>query len=768
MTIVIEAGRKVVDGSYLQRFLDLGSLVRRLELFVHGLRNRKKRANTTVHAFAHGLSSILSFLRHQFSDGPLFKHHHMSHVWDFAGIWLHYAEGEEIVRSLASICCRSIDVSLESYPEFSTIPADLLTLIYRMLEQHVQLSSPRSVIALAAYLLTAASQPYLTNLCKSMVRDETGRFQSMNESLHFLDASAFFEGDGHEGTWQDDCLDMDSFPVFIPTDLADILPVARKSLKLLEVAQSNHFILCETPQEVSWLWTETEIRQAWSGIHRFESTPLQTNCSPLRGTDNCSSVLDDFKIFDLPPGSLGTGKVDDDSHLAVHKFLTTFPESLPTIVPNLHLLCDLVFSSLRNHAILLSTALLSVFLDQTSTLCIDAHLILLRSHLLLTSHNFKSRLAAALFSDEVELETSTHVMKTYRIPSYQPKLPIHRDPQTSRAIGLAPILAARDTWPPGGSDLSFILRTVIVDVQESLYPSRELDKVDQNGMRHVMDEAMFRLGFAVRDLPAGTGRERWLDPLSGALDFLYLDYKVPPSMEVLISQTVLSKYHRVFTFLLRLMRVEAAIRFAFRLIRPSSTPLFNTLSAPNKLLCQFRFAAHSFINALSTYIYDVAIGGNFDAFLSQIAACRGNIASDYPCGFRDIFDLSQTHSSVLDNILSACLLRSSQRNVGNILQSAMELVLQFCVLVSNLTDSRLEEYQATSALAALYASFRKKVATLVKVLSVLLEKQTKSLPRTDLLAVEVDRDHRIPPGGTESLQHFLSLLDLSNWWKCSD
>lgn len=162
-----------------------------------------------------------------------------------------------------------------------------------------------------------------------------------------------------------------------------------------------------------------------------------------------------------------------------------------------------------------------------------------------------------------------------------------------------------------------------------------------------------------------------------------------------------------------MITVEAAIRFAFRSMRPTSTPLFDTISASNKLLCRFRFAAHSFIGALSTYVHDVAVGGNFDAFLSQISTCRGNIVSDHPCGFRDIFDLAQTHSSVLDDILSACLLRSSQRGAGDILQGAMELVLRFCVFVGDMADGRMEEHRAASTLEALYVAFRKKVARLV-------------------------------------------------------
>ena len=43
----------------------------------------------------------------------------------------------------------------------------------------------------------------------------------------------------------------------------------------------------------------------------------------------------------------------------------------------------------------------------------------------------------------------------------------------------------------------------------------------------------------------------------------------------------------------------------------------------------------------------------------------------------------------------------------------MEVVLEFCVLVGDLKDGRMEEYQASPVLEALYASFRKKVSALV-------------------------------------------------------
>lgn len=85
------------------------------------------------------------------------------------------------------------------------------------------------------------------------------------------------------------------------------------------------------------------------------------------------------------------------------------------------------------------------------------------------------------------------------------------------AVGLAPALTDRDTWPPGGADLSFFLRTVIVDSLDLGHASGENEKRDEetgidNGRQGVMEEAEFRLGFAIRDLPVGPGRDRWLNP----------------------------------------------------------------------------------------------------------------------------------------------------------------------------------------------------------------------------------------------------------------
>ena len=78
---------------------------------------------------------------------------------------------------------------------------------------------------------------------------------------------------------------------------------------------------------------------------------------------------------------------------------------------------------------------------------------------------------------------------------------------------------------------------------------------------------------------------------------------------------------------------------------------------------------------------------------------------------------------MLDDILSACLLRSGQKAVGDVLRACLELVLELAVLAGDRYRGRLEEYQAAPLLEDLWERFRKRMATLVCLvqLSVLLD-----------------------------------------------
>jgi len=157
----------------------------------------------------------------------------------------------------------------------------------------------------------------------------------------------------------------------------------------------------------------------------------------------------------------------------------------------------------------------------------------------------------------------------------------------------------------------------------------------------------------------------------------------------------------------------------------ATTFLFPTLTQSRKLLLHFRFIAQSFVSSLSGYVFDTAIGGNFDPFLARLSADatpptsetysnNNNTNTNDDGGFSDVFELAQRHSALLDDILSACLLRSGQRGVGDLLRHSLELVLEFTIVVGELHRGRVEEYQAAPLIEELFNKFCLKMTTLVR------------------------------------------------------
>lgn len=135
------------------------------------------------------------------------------------------------------------------------------------------------------------------------------------------------------------------------------------------------------------------------------------------------------------------------------------------------------------------------------------------------------------------------------------------------------------------------------------------------------------------------------------------------------------------------------------------------------MLTYFRFIAQSFVSNLSEYVFDTAIAGNFDPFVARLTSNTSSTLQDgKPSGFSDVFELAKGHSVLLDDILSACLLRSGQRAVGDLLRHALELILEFSIIAGELKRGKLEEYQAALALQDLFQKFRAKMSTLVGVL----------------------------------------------------
>ena len=130
------------------------------------------------------------------------------------------------------------------------------------------------------------------------------------------------------------------------------------------------------------------------------------------------------------------------------------------------------------------------------------------------------------------------------------------------------------------------------------------------------------------------------------------------------------------------------------------------------------------MSSLSGYIFDTVIGGNFDPFLARLSSGDSGLSissrNERAFEFSDVFELAQCHSALLDDILNACLLRSGQKGVGDLLRHSLELVLEFTIVVGELHRGRLEEYQAAPLIEDLFQRFRKKMATFVGFFALML------------------------------------------------
>ena len=407
----------------------------------------------------------------------------------------------------------------KNYIELESSPVPLLSRIYEHLNLHFERQSPSLTCAIISFILTSTSQECIHEVALSVGFGGQPTEKAIKPSAKRNEYEFDMDDEGEDEEDIFDLLDQTetSFPTFFPNAILHALPAAQKSLVLFRIAQPDHPMLISPPKIafIRWLWTTEEITAAWNGsaLPPNPSNIVSSPPSPPSLPNPYMPELADFIVFDFEPGTSGldsSPEIKDNSYTALSIFIDNFPASLPPITPTLAELTSLTFKNLLEHASTLSTSLLDLFINSPGVLNFRSHLILLRSYLLMASPSFKSRLLSALFSDagEYEIDITAHSMS---IRSLRKKLGKTGKEAKSQpwAMGLSPNLLERETWPPVGADLSFFLRTVIVD---SLDKPKETEdgKIERE---QVVEEAGWRLGFAIRDLPTGAGRDKWLDPL---------------------------------------------------------------------------------------------------------------------------------------------------------------------------------------------------------------------------------------------------------------
>jgi len=229
----------------------------------------------------------------------------------------------------------------------------------------------------------------------------------------------------------------------------------------------------------------------------------------------------------------------------------------------------------------------------------------------------------------------------------------------------------------------------------------------------------------------------------------------------LVTPDILSKYQRIFNFLLRILRGEhpstkmrVLLLMSFNAVETVARGLFNSVIKGSDLftgypeslglLHRFRFHTHAFVSTLIAYTFDTAIGTHFDGFMSkvqEIAAqhalrisqrhlsrdnARRDASNEAPGSMRiyvdddakplaDVFDIMDEHSIVLDKILGSCMLRTQQRAISDVLEDILSIVLQLGSLVRDLRRGAFTNEDAARQLGKLHHNFERKMTTFVSV-----------------------------------------------------
>jgi len=441
------------------------------------------------------------------------------------------------------------------YDRFPPTAPSLLSHIYGHLSLHVNLSSPQPIRATIAFIFSITSDSFLHSIDRSIGIGKPHLPSTTKKAKLAFDENDYFEeamDDENNELFEDN--EEEEWPEFFPPTLSERLPKAKKSLKVLFAAAPEHPLLTANiaRRHCEWVWDEESLERAhkgeWGVVKDVEvnlppSTPPPDDLLPQPGATLYQPELAGLRIFDLEPGTnfksslelQPTRETRESKTISYQSFLCTFPSTLPPITPTLAQLTETVLSPLGLQCSRLSSALLELFLEPPFSLA--SHFVLLRDYLLLDSAAFTARLRGALFSEVDAYQPVGHgtrarmrarlgIKEPRDIRFEQEDLDKMRqaaegdenDGEVPKwGIGLGLGLSERGVWPPGGAELGFALRRVIVD---SFADERDVTNAEGDYESHdregttVRREAEWRLGFAIRDLPVGEGREEWLNPSS--------------------------------------------------------------------------------------------------------------------------------------------------------------------------------------------------------------------------------------------------------------
>ncbi|KAA1102550.1 hypothetical protein PGTUg99_014206 [Puccinia graminis f. sp. tritici] len=511
------------------------------------------------------------------------------------------------------------------------------------------------------------------------------------------------------------CFHPDRVSSFFPITLAESIFKAGVSLRILRRANPFHPICLSYPVEEHgqsrWVWTPQDLEKvhqaasaqrhdmklqisAWRhGTKRSDDPSMtirrakQASSTRMQDIEQGLEIKDFLKVISagLKPHDTQVG---GSRHIDERQrgLIESLEERLrgckiersgllqPMEIPSLDILTEVtVLESLRCRALEIDRCLLSFFLVDLEFL---DHLKILNQFLFCNDMMFNERLTNALFSrGEGSSQRSSR-----------------------RPVGVSERLLRRGSWPPGGFDLSFALRTVILD---SVAPDQRPMGYRSSSAWETLED---RLSFAIRPgIEDSAGERAYRAETIDGFGFLMIDFKPPEALRSVLGADVLEQYRIINTYLMKLLRLQAMMKANWRLLRPrrqhDQLPSTRTSRDRRYIQAVDHLASHSqrLLDGLVSYTWEVAIGSTWAGFMGQVervkAVIEGREAladSPSPCGgpeelqgsqmIESVEQLNRLHRLTLTEIMSRLFLRSKQEGYLNLLsRSIFETIIQLSI-----------------------------------------------------------------------------------------
>ena len=586
-------------------------------------------------------------------------------------------------------------------------------------------SSLRSVLV---ELLERTSRPWLDYLSEQLglVRGASSTSQFSHGSFLYNNQTQGPLSDRTKGFEAlDHRVDAQTIPRFITEDQAKISSETTKSLQILRTFQPDH-PLSRSSVAPTALHPSLEWGFSWQDIERIQDRAKNYEQSIMeaieayhaesfvRGSSECKPAQDDvasgvstfgisttvleakitasIEEFEKPILVLNN---DDHRRPRVNDFRrsanlvdNSFLKHTAMFKPPISLTPSLSFGpTISAQARLVNRSCLRLLLEQYH---LRSHLSLLHRFSLFGDGVFASRLSHALFSPDMDTAER------------------RKDQSRSGVSGLR--LGIRKSWPPAGSELRIVLMGILSEAHR--------DRIDVSSGPSSCGELAGGLSFAIRDI-SETELQKCVDPNSiEALDFLRLQYKPPPPLNMIIDASCLNKYDEIFKLLLRGQRMLYVVDQLFRDAASRSLRIRHI----NHKTQRFRIEAHHFVTTLYCYFVD-GVETAWSSLIRRLEDVEKHLCGNYKTDIGGLHDLRAWHENMLDQIMFALLLRKRQTAVMELLEEVLNLILEFARLLQTSESSETKEHDVPNEVEDLYGEFKKKVGIFVNVCKGLIEKR---------------------------------------------